>query len=130
MADLQVDIVTPRRAVFSGSATEIRVPGQLGEFGVLPGHAHLLALIRAGICVVHTAQGERRFVVGRGFVDVGPDHVTVLADSAEPVEDVDRAKAERELHEAEAVLAKMDTMSAEYTLAEEKAALSRARLGI
>ena len=94
MSDLVVDIVTPERVVFSGPASEVRAPGVLGEFGVLPGHTTFLSLLRPGIAAVDAPGGTRRFVVGRGFAEAGPDRIVLLTDACEAAETVDRAAAE------------------------------------
>jgi F-type H+-transporting ATPase subunit epsilon len=125
---IQVDILTPKRQAFSGPANEVRAPGWEGEFGVLPGHAALLSLLRGGICTVVTDKGEQRFVVGRGFAEVGPGHVTLLTDVAEPVEGVDKAAAQREIEAAEQAMASLSVESAEFKLAEERLEVARARL--
>jgi F-type H+-transporting ATPase subunit epsilon len=125
---LQVDIITPKKQAYSGQAGEVRVPGYMGEFGVLPNHEALLSLLKAGICTVVTAEGDVRFVVGRGFCEVGPDRVTLLTDLAEPTASVDKAAAAHDAAEADAATTGLDTQSAEYKLAEEKLEVARARL--
>lgn len=128
MAELTVDIVTPERVAFSGPASEVVAPGAGGEFGVLPDHALFLALLAPGVVTVKGAGGARRFVVGPGFAEAGPDRLVVLTDSCEPAGTVDRATAERELLEALAVLGAASADSEERLVAEQKAALARARL--
>jgi F-type H+-transporting ATPase subunit epsilon len=105
VSDLQVDIVTPQKLVYSGRATEVRAPGWEGEFDVLPGHASLLALMHGGILTLETAEGSKRFVVGRGFAEAGPDRVTILTDRCLTKEQVDRAEAEKLRIEAQGELA-------------------------
>lgn len=128
MAGLQVEILTPKRQIFSGEAKEVRAPGWEGEFGVLPGHTNFLTLLRSGICTVVTEKGEQRFVVGRGFAEAAPDRVTLLADSAEPAEGVDKAQAEKDIAASEAALSTLAPDTAEYQIAIERLELSRARL--
>lgn len=101
MAEFQVDIVTPEMEVFSGQAAEVRAPGWEGEVGLLPEHDLFLTLLRAGLCTVTTAQGEQRYVIGRGFAEANPGKVTILTDSCTPVADIDKAKAKEELDAAE-----------------------------
>ena len=127
---LQVDILTPKRQAWSGVASEVRAPGWLGEFGVLPGHDSMLSLLRAGVCVISADHGEQRFVVGRGFAEVSAERVTLLTDSAEPVESVDKTAATRDLENAEATMSTADPLSAEWAMAEEKLELARARLSV
>jgi F-type H+-transporting ATPase subunit epsilon len=125
---LQVHILTPKRQAFTGEANEVRAPGWLGEFGVLPGHDLFLSLLRGGICTVITDKGEQRFVVGRGFVEAGPDRVTVLTDSAVPAESVDKAGAEKDIVDADAVMSGVDMSSHEWAVAEERLEIARAKL--
>lgn len=128
MADLTVDIVTPERVLFSGSAQEVRAPGWQGEFGVLPGHVPFLVLLRGGVTTVATSSGVKRFITGRGFVEAGPDRVTILTDSADRGENIDRAAAQRAIAEAERVLADTAAESEERLKAEQAIELARARL--
>jgi F-type H+-transporting ATPase subunit epsilon len=101
MSDLQVDIVTPERLVFSGRAIELSAPGWEGEFDILPGHSLYLSLLHGGVLVLKTAEGDKRFVVGRGFAEAGPDRVTILTDRCVAPEDVDKVAAQKDLAEAE-----------------------------
>lgn len=99
MATLQVEIVTPEKAVYSGAASEVLVPCWEGELGVLPEHDALLSLLKCGVAVVNTAEGVKRWIIGRGFADIGGDHVTILTDRAETLESVDKDAARQELVE-------------------------------
>jgi F-type H+-transporting ATPase subunit epsilon len=99
MADrLKLELATPMRLVVSGEADEVVVPGVEGAFGVLPGHAPLLSLVGIGEVMYRSGREERYLAVSGGFAEVGPDHVTVLTESAERPEDIDlaRARAARE----------------------------------
>lgn len=127
MSGLHVDIVTPEKIVFSGSADEIRVPGVNGEFGVLPDHALFLSLLRGGILTV-TGPQNRRFIIGRGFAEAGADRVVVLTDSCESTEGVDKTAAAALLAESDRVLADSAAESDERLVAERNAELARARL--
>lgn len=127
MSGLHVDIVTPEKIVFSGSADEIRVPGVNGEFGVLPDHALFLSLLRGGILTL-TGPQSKRFVIGRGFAEAGPDRVVVLTDSCEAAEGVDKAAAAKLLADTDRVLADSAADSDERLVAERDAELARARL--
>ncbi len=93
---LLVEIVSPDRAAFRGEALRFRAPGTEGSFEVLRGHAPMLAATGVGTVTVTTVGGERiSFATSGGFVEVLDDHVTMLAETAEPISgiDVDRAKA-------------------------------------
>jgi F-type H+-transporting ATPase subunit epsilon len=104
VAELQVDIVTPERLVYSGTATDLVAPSWEGEVDILPGHTLYLALLHGGILRFDSDDGPRRFVVGRGFVEAGPDRVTILTDRCMSPEQVDKAEAEARLQEAEEAL--------------------------
>lgn len=82
---LNVRIVTPRKIVFEGVADGVQAPGELGEFGVLPGHIPLVTTLRPGTVVVHGTP-RRTFKVGTGFAEAGPDRVTLLVETCEEVE--------------------------------------------
>jgi F-type H+-transporting ATPase subunit epsilon len=92
------ELVTPERMVFSEMVDMVVVPGTEGNFGVLPGHALLISTIRPGTIEVYRGQAviRRIFVVG-GFAEVTPERCTVLADEAIPTEELDRAAAGSEL---------------------------------
>jgi len=91
---LALSIVTPSRAVLEIEADAVVAPGSEGEFGVLPGHAPLLAALKPGI-VRYTAGGNtRRLVIGGGFAEVTQERMTVLAPTAESPEQIDPAEAE------------------------------------
>jgi F-type H+-transporting ATPase subunit epsilon len=106
MADtLKIEIVTPERKLVSDEATEIIIPGKGGYMGVLPGHAPLISELAVGEISYCKVDGSTRHLAcAWGFVEVLPDKVTILAEIAEPAEEVDveRARAARE--RAEGVL--------------------------
>ena len=91
MATFHFELVSPEKLAFSGEVDQVDVPGSEGDFGVLAGHAPLIALLRPGILTVYAGGEQTKLVVLGGFAEVGPDGLTVLADVATPVEDVDRA---------------------------------------
>jgi len=100
MADaaLRLELATPARLVVSEAVDEVVVPGVDGYFGVWPGHAALLALVGVGEVTYRAGREEHYLAVAGGFAEVGPDRVTILADTAEPAEEIDdvRARAARE----------------------------------
>lgn len=102
MANLQLDIVTPSASVYSGPAAEVIIPAWEGQMGIYPQHDALLALLRAGICTVATPEGTQRYVIGRGFADMGSETVTLLTDSCELASEVDKAQAQADLAAAQA----------------------------
>ena len=102
---IQVEIVTPSRQLFSGDVQMITMPGVEGEMGVLGGHAPLLTTLNIGEIALHRADGETEYIaVSGGVVEVRPDKVIVLARSAERTEEIDIARAEAAMQDAEEAL--------------------------
>jgi len=90
MATLHFDLVSPEKLLFSGNVNQVDVPGSEGDFGVLAAHAPMMATLRPGIMTVHRDDGPLRVVVIGGFAEVNPEGLTVLADTAAPIDDFDR----------------------------------------
>src|SRR5437868_4750670 len=112
MATFHFELVSPQQIAFSGEVDQVDVPGAEGDFGVLAGHAPLIALIRPGIMTVTAAGEQTQFVVLGGFAEVGPDGLTVLADVATTLEDLDRAMLQKQIAEMEAGIKEMAQGSA------------------
>src|SRR3972149_3343725 len=91
MATLHFEWVSPERLVFSGEVEQVDIPGIEGDFGVLAGHAPYVSTLRPGILTVHATGGDQKIVVLGGFAEVSAQGLTVLAELAESVEDIDRA---------------------------------------
>jgi F-type H+-transporting ATPase subunit epsilon len=91
--------------VFEGDVDIIVVPGESGEMGILPNHTPLLSTLKYGILRVRTGDEEQVFTVAGGVVEVQPDMVTILANSAENVAEIDVARAEAAKRRAEEYLA-------------------------
>ena len=101
MATLFVDAVSAEEGIFSGEASFVALPGQEGELGILPGHVPLITRIRPGAVRVKTNEGkEENIFVAGGILEVQPDRVTVLADTAIRSKDLDEAKAKKALEDA------------------------------
>jgi|SRR5689334_8486706 len=125
MADrLTLEIATPSRSVVSEQVDEVVVPGIEGYFGVLPGHAALLATLGIGELMYRIGRDERHLALAGGFCEVRNDKVIVLADSAELPPEIDRARAERARERAEQRLAGRSGEDVDYARA--SAALARA----
>ncbi len=91
---VHVDIVSAEKSIFSGLAELVSVTGALGELGVTPGHAPLLTSIKPGVVQIRKRGGEEEvFYTSGGLLEVQPDCVTVLADTALRADDVDEAAA-------------------------------------
>jgi F-type H+-transporting ATPase subunit epsilon len=95
---IRCDIVTQERLVFSEDVDVVILPGVEGQMGILPNHTALLTALDFGEVITRRQGNEEYFAIGGGFAEVQPDHVIVLADSAESATeiDVDRAQKARE----------------------------------
>jgi len=101
MANFHFELVSPEKLLFSGEVEQVDVPGIEGDFGVLAEHAPMVTTLRPGILTVHGAGGEQKIVVLGGFAEVSADGLTVLADVAEAVEDIDRGMISTRIDELE-----------------------------
>lgn len=111
MAIFQFDLVSPERLLFSGEVDQVDVPGSEGDFGVFAGHAPLIAIMRPGILTIYSNGKEEKVVVLGGFAEVGPTGLTVLADVAETVEDMDRAVIAKQIKETEKRISELEAGS-------------------
>jgi len=104
-----VSVVTPEGSAFEGEAEMLIVPGADGEIGVLARHAPLIAMLNAGSTRVHVTEGDvREFATGPGFFQVLQDRAIALVDDAVLADDVDDARAQRQLEEARAELERVE----------------------
>jgi len=103
---IRCEIVSQDRMVYAGDVDIVVLPGTEGEMGILPHHAPLLTTLKIGIIKVRSGGKEEVFTVAGGVAEVQPDIVTVLADAAENVEEIDVARAEAARKRAQEILAK------------------------
>ena len=103
---LHFELVSPEKLVFSGEVQQVDLPGAEGDFGVLENHAPVVTTLRPGILTVHTAGGAQRIVVLGGFAEVSASGLTVLAEVAETVADMDRAVLATRITDLEQRIAK------------------------
>ena len=108
MASFHFDLVSPEKLLFSGDVEQVDVPGAEGDFGVLANHAPFVATLRPGILTVHGANGAQKIVVLGGFAEVSAQGLTVLADVAEAVEDIDRTVVAARIAEMERRIEKLE----------------------
>jgi F-type H+-transporting ATPase subunit epsilon len=101
---IRCEIVSQDRQVFSGEADMVIVPGSQGEMGILPNHAPLLSTLKFGILRVRSKGQEQIFTIAGGVIEVQPDLVTVMADAAENVQEIDINRAEAAKRRAEEIL--------------------------
>jgi len=116
----RLDIVTPEKKVFTGDVNFVVVPGELGELGFLPNHAPLMSGLKIGQVRVQQEGKTFKVAVSGGFVEVRGNKVTILADTAEHQELIDRDRAESARERAEKRLAEkqadLDVKRAEMAL--------------
>ena len=124
---IRCEIVSQDRTVFEGDVDIVVLPGTDGEMGVLPNHAPLLSTLNMGVVTVRYGGGEEVFTITGGLVEVQPDIVTVLADAAEQVDEIDIARAEEAKKRAEELLSEGPPPDTDAYLAIE-AALRRSNL--
>jgi F-type H+-transporting ATPase subunit epsilon len=101
---LQLEIVTPERQVYSDTVDSVQVPGSEGELGVLPHHAPLVSTLGVGELRFRKDGNEESFAIVGGFLQVRPDRVVVLAETADLASDIDLEKAQEARREAERAL--------------------------
>jgi F-type H+-transporting ATPase subunit epsilon len=121
VATLRLDIVTAERAVYSDDVDIVIAPGVLGQLGILPHHTPLMTMLEPGELIARKGSDEFGLVVSGGFLEVRPDRVIVLADTAERAEEIDIARAEEakrraEQHLAEKYVPGVDAAQAEASL--------------
>ena len=124
---LHVDIVSAEAEIFSGTATMVFAPGEMGELGITPRHAPLLTRLRPGEVRVKTDDGEQYFYVSGGMLEVQPHVVTVLADTAIRAHDLDEAAVIEARERAEHMLADRKT-DLDYAKAQVELAQTLAQL--
>ena len=101
---LLLEIVTPERLAYSDTVDAVTLPGAEGEMGVLPHHAPLLATLGVGELRIRKGSDEEAFAIVGGFVQVRPDKVVIMAETADMASDIDLEKAQEARREAERAL--------------------------
>ncbi|TYT26102.1 F0F1 ATP synthase subunit epsilon [Luteimonas viscosa] len=129
MTTIRCDIVSAEAEIFQGEATLVVATGEMGELGIAPRHAPLITRLKPGKVVVTQADGSvLDFAIGGGILEVQPQVVTILADTAIRADDIDEASVRAAKEEAERVLAgrgeAMDIAEAQQKMAEVMAQLS------
>lgn len=124
---IRCEIVSQDRLVYEGDADIVMVPGSSGEMGILPGHAPLLSSLEMGVIRVKIGDDEEIFTVTGGFIEVQPDIVTIMADAAEYVEDIDIERAEKAMERASRMLEEYSTSGTKNYM-RAQAALRRSNL--
>jgi len=127
MARIRCEVVTAERTVFQDEVDMVVAPGIEGQLGILPHHAPLMTSLTYGELIIHREGREDEYIaIGGGFLEVGPEHVTILADSAERAGEIDEARAEEARRRAEELMAQKQREDVDFVRAE--AALRRSML--
>ena len=108
MATFHFELVSPERLVFVGEVSQVDVPGEEGDFGVLAGHAPYIATLKPGVLTIYGDGGPQRIVVQGGFAEVGPTGLTVLAEQAVPAAEIDATMITQAIKDTEEDLADAD----------------------
>lgn len=125
---IRCEIVSQDRTVFQGDVDMVVLPGIAGEMGILPHHAPVLTILKYGVIRVRKANKEELFAVAGGMAEVQPDIITILADAAENVEDIDITRAKAAKKRAEEALAKIKPDEDHDAYLKMEAALRRSNL--
>ncbi|PID65770.1 MAG: F0F1 ATP synthase subunit epsilon [Gammaproteobacteria bacterium] len=125
---ITVEIVDADQHIYSGEGVIVSATASQGEIGVMHGHTPFLSSLKPGHVTIRKADdSEENIFISGGFIEVQPTHVTILADTAERAEDLDKAMAEEAMKEAKAALRSAtgpDFQKAQHALAEASARLS------
>ncbi len=109
MADkLHFSLVSPERELFSGDVDQVDLPGTEGDLGIFPNHSPLMAAIRTGALRVYGTEGDSVYFVQSGFADVTPDGLTVLAERAVAMSDLDKEQLKVELQAANEAIGSLE----------------------
>lgn len=116
MATFHFDLVSPEKLAFSGEVDQVDVPGVEGDFGVLAGHAPVVAVIRPGILTVTTGGAHQKIIVLGGLAEMSEKGLTVLADVATSVAELDRAQFAESIAEMEEKLAEKEGSELDHAI--------------
>jgi F-type H+-transporting ATPase subunit epsilon len=116
MATFHFELVSPERLIYAGEVSQVDVPGEEGEFGVMAGHAPYIATLKPGLLTIHGNGEPRRIMVRGGLAENGPTGLTVLAEQAVPVAEIDAAMIAQAIKDCEE-----DIADAENDMSRDKA---------
>jgi len=117
MATFHLDLVSPEKLAFSGEVDQVDVPGFEGDFGVLAGHAPVVAVLRPGILTIITGGARQKVIVTGGLAEVSEKGLTVLADVATSIQELDRAQSADKISEMEEKLSEKEGSELDLALA-------------
>src|SRR5579859_4158097 len=116
MATFHFDLVSPEKLAFSGDVDQVDIPGLEGDFGVLAGHAPVVAAIRPGILTVISGATRQKIIVLGGLAEVSDKGLTVLADVATSLEELDRAEFAGTIADMEAGLSEKEGSELDHAI--------------
>src|SRR5436305_11721905 len=116
MATFHFDLVSPEKLAFSGEVDQVDIPGMEGDFGVLSGHAPVVAAIRPGILTITTGGQHQKIIVLGGLAEMNEKGLTVLADVATSTQELDRAQFAETISEMEAKLAEKEGFEHDHAI--------------
>jgi F-type H+-transporting ATPase subunit epsilon len=116
MATFHFDLVSPEKLAFSGEVDQVDIPGAEGDFGVLAGHAPVVAALRPGILTVTTGTAREKIIVLGGLAEVSEKGLTVLADVATSLDELDRTRFAETISEMEAKLSQTEGSELDHAL--------------
>ena len=116
MATFHFDLVSPEKLSFSGEVDQVDVPGVEGDFGVLAGHAPVVAAVRPGILTITSGGAHQKVIVLGGLAEVSDKGLTVLADVATSIQDIDRSQFAETIAEMEAKLAEKEGTELDHAI--------------
>jgi len=125
---LRLEIVTPEKRILDETVDAVTIPTANGEVGILPNHAPLISGLKSGVLSYSKAGASARMVISGGFVEVGADKVSVLADVAETASEIDVERARTEQAEAEKTLGAWNGTEEDFEIEKDKLERAQARL--
>jgi F-type H+-transporting ATPase subunit epsilon len=127
---MQLDVVTPEKAVLSRKALEVVAPGSQGEFGVLIGHTPFLTTLKPGQIIVKTEDRDIYLAVGGGFAEIISNRVIILAETADMAEDIVVEEVKAEIDQAHEKLREYGRDDPEYTKWENRLVRAEVKLRV
>jgi F-type H+-transporting ATPase subunit epsilon len=116
MATFYFDLVSPEKLAFSGDVDQVDIPGVEGDFGVLAGHAPVVVAIRPGILTITTGSTKQKIIVLGGLAEVSDKGLTVLADVATSLEELDRAEFADTIADMQAKLSEKEDSELDHAI--------------
>ena len=116
MTTFHFDLVSPEKLTFSGEVDQVDIPGTEGDFGVLAAHAPIVAAVRPGILTIITGSTKQKIIVLGGLAEMSESGLTVLANVATAIEELDKAKFAATINEMEAKLAEKEGSELDHAI--------------